>query len=281
MAYTSQYPPEHSATYVLATYIASYYSWDATNPSTPLTGTWDQANMWYHSGDNAWFHIDLGSGKIIRRIYYEPNHYSGSNTQYSCKDFTFYGSNSSSDFDDITYANMGTWTQLTIDASVFQQHDTGDNPDPNYILVTNTTSYRYYGFKISTSYAGGGANMGMRRIELQTEDGYNESPSPNVSDTSTLTDSITTLEPYSAVVLYEVTTLTDAITPEIFLPGQPTLNGLLVTHIAGVPVNAQQAGYVSIIDGVPVEAPPKDGKFYVCTFNDKLYWYSNGDWHHT
>lgn len=173
MTYTSQYPPVQSATYVNANFLddtGKYVPWNATDPAKSLTGDWDH-NMWYQLGNTDHrFHIDLGSGFIIRRIYYENNHLSGTNTQFAVKTFTFWGSNNVADFNDLTYADDGTWTQLPTSQPTFDQHVAADTPDPKFILITNVTTYRYYGFKIADGW--GGVNMGIRRIELQTEDGF-------------------------------------------------------------------------------------------------------------
>ena len=46
------------------------------------------------------------------------------------------------------------------------QHPSSNVVDPQYITVTNTTSYRYYAFKFADTW--GGNYMNVRRIELQT-----------------------------------------------------------------------------------------------------------------
>ena len=176
--YTSQYPPEQSATYVLATtkYSLNFWPYFATDPALSLIGAWD--NVSWLSGSSKTteqrFHIDLGSAKIIRRIYYENNHYSGGAAYVICgvQNFTFWGSNTGEGtFDDLVYANDEGWTQLTTSQSTFDVHVTANQADPKYITVTNSTAYRYYAFKFADNY--GHANyMGVRRIELQIEDGY-------------------------------------------------------------------------------------------------------------
>ena len=171
--YTSQYPPAHNDTYVKATttwptYFAPYY---ATDPSKSLTGSnwytiWAAAD---YSVVNQRFHIDLGAGKTIKRIYYENHHDSGLNTEGGVKNFTFWGSNEATAFANLTYATDTDWTQLTTSQSTFQKHVAADQADPQYITVTNTTAYRYYAFKFANNY-GNGRILGVRRIVLQTED---------------------------------------------------------------------------------------------------------------
>ncbi|GAI12824.1 unnamed protein product, partial [marine sediment metagenome] len=98
----SQYPPAQSDTYVKATTYtyADYAPWLATDPTKVLTGL-DEGNSWMAEIDvitNQRFHIDLGSAKIIRRIYYENYHCQGSYTIGGVKNFTFWGSNTAGDF---------------------------------------------------------------------------------------------------------------------------------------------------------------------------------------
>ena len=172
--YTSQYPPAHNDTYVKATTLYSgvaFYPHFTTDPSKPLTGTWNY-NSWVSQNavyTNQRFHIDLGAGKIIRRIYYENAHLSGTRTNAGAKNFTFWGSNEATAFAQLTYATDTDWTQLTTSQSTLDQHVAADQADPKYITVTNTTAYRYYAFKFADNY-GYTTYMSVRRIELQTED---------------------------------------------------------------------------------------------------------------
>ena len=167
----SQYPPAQSDTYVKSTtkLNTSYWAYYATDPAKSLTGGWE-INSWIASSGtttNQRFHIDLGSTKVVKRIYYENQHDSGTQTDTGVQNFTFWGSNTGAGtFDDLVYANDEGWTQLTISQSTFDQHTASDVADPKYITVTNTTAYRYYAFKFADNY--GDANyMGVRRIELQ------------------------------------------------------------------------------------------------------------------
>ena len=171
LTYTSQYPPAHNSTYVKATTHNGdpYWEYYATDPTKSLIGV---------GFDNSWmsqsmvnvrqrFHIDLGSMKVIRRIYYENFHFSGS-ASGGVKNFTLWGSNTAGSFSDLAYDNDGGWTELTVAQNTFDIHVSADQADPKFISVTNSTAYRYYGFKFADGH--GGAQMGVRRIELQTED---------------------------------------------------------------------------------------------------------------
>lgn len=178
-AYTSQYPTAQSATYVKSTTDsgASFLAHLATDPTKSLTGT-RAGTSWASDSDgvpdcstNQRFHIDLGSGKIIRRIYYENGHHFGLSSDQGGKNFTFWGSNSATAFAELIYATDTDWTQLTIDDSQLDQHAASDVVDPKYSVVTNTISYRYYALKIADNW--GGSNFqNIRRIVLQTEDGF-------------------------------------------------------------------------------------------------------------
>jgi hypothetical protein len=173
--YTLVYPPSQDATYVKSTtqYDVNYHPYFATNPAKSLTGSW-QSNSWVAQNavvTNQRFHIDLGEGKIVRRIYYENAHHIGGLTDAGVKNFTLWGSNIASAFAELTYGTDTNWTQLTTAQSTFDQHSASDAADPKYILVTNSTAYRYYAFKFADNY-GNASYMGARRISLMTEDGY-------------------------------------------------------------------------------------------------------------
>jgi len=174
--YTSQYPPEYTHDYVKAT---TYYNdggepYYATNPAVSLTGLWAH-KAWItpdSTKTNQRFHIDLGSAKVIRRIYYENAHSEGSVTTEGANNFTFWGGNTGAgSFDDLVYGNDDGWTELTVSQNTFDEHIGVDQADPKYITVTNSTAYRYYAIKIADNH-GGAWNIALRRIELQTEDGW-------------------------------------------------------------------------------------------------------------
>jgi len=116
--YTSQYPTAQSDDYVKSTtkYSTDFWAYYATDPNKSLTGAW-ASNSWISGNGehiNQRFHIDLGSAKLIRRIYYENNHNSGAYTDRAADDFTFWGSNTGvGTFDDLVYANDEGWTELT------------------------------------------------------------------------------------------------------------------------------------------------------------------------
>lgn len=172
--FTSQYPPAHNDTYVKATttFNSSYSPYYTTDPSKSLIGNQANNGWMTPSGTttNQRFHIDLGEAKIIKNIYYENYHnISPVESDRGVKDFTFWGSNEASAFAELTYGTDTDWTQLTTSASAFLEHANLDLPHPEFIGVTNTTAYRYYAFKFANNY-GDGSYMGVRRIELQTED---------------------------------------------------------------------------------------------------------------
>jgi hypothetical protein len=151
------------------TYYQPYYT---TDPTLRLTG--EASHQAWRSPigvyTNQRFHIDLGSAKIIKRIYYENYHTLSYNTVYGIKNFTFWGSNDPSSFADLVYGNDAGWTQIPTAVTLFDIHVSDDIADPKYILITNTTAYRYYAFKFADTYYSSGL-MGVRRIELQVRKG--------------------------------------------------------------------------------------------------------------
>jgi len=175
VTYTSQYPPAHNDTYVKATtkFDTNTWAYFATNPALSLTGTYIGTTWASVTGTNTnqRFHIDLGTAKIIRRIYYENFHSNGGTTIQGAKTFIFQGSNiEAGTFDDLVYANDGGWNNLATGQGTLDEHIAADQADPKYILVTNVNNYRYYAFKFADAW--GGTVMGLRHIVLMTEDWY-------------------------------------------------------------------------------------------------------------
>jgi hypothetical protein len=171
VAYTSQYPSPNDATTVKATSsFVNSQPYLTTDPSKPLNGTWYPNVQWITgSGQvtNQRFHIDLGAATIINRIYYENAHVSGGTLENGCKNFTLWGSNEDSAFNELTYGTDTNWTQITdIDVTQFAQHSAVNGSDPKYINIAEPKTYRYWAFKIADGW-GATANIGIRRIELQ------------------------------------------------------------------------------------------------------------------
>jgi len=167
--YTSQYPPAQSDTYVKATskLSTSFWAYFATDPTKSLTGLSSENSWLWWETTNQRFHVDLGSAKTIRRIYYENFHNSGGQTTRGVENFTFWGSNTAASFAELTYATDTNWTQITTSQSTFDEHSETDVADPKYITCTNSVAYRYYSFKFADNYGDVGY-IGIRRIELQT-----------------------------------------------------------------------------------------------------------------
>jgi len=167
--YVSQNPPAYTSTYIKATsetvqYEAPYVA----NPSTSLIGAANW-NAWVSVGAtaNQRLHINLHIAQVITKVYYENLHQDGSLTDAGVQNFTLWGSNTQSDFDDLVYNNDGTWVQLTTDVSVMTRHVDANQADPKYIYVTNTVAYKYYAFKCAANY-GSGMAIGLRRVGLQS-----------------------------------------------------------------------------------------------------------------
>jgi hypothetical protein len=169
-AWVSRYPPSQNSTYVKATSTYGfYYPYSATDPTKSLVGagsgnSWASANGTF---SNQRFHIDIGGyGEIIERIYYENFHISGGSLTLGVKGFILQGSNSNTDFQDLVYADAGTWQDLTTVPTAMVKHVALDQADPHYVDVINTTVFRFYALKCVDNY-GATSNLGFRRVELQ------------------------------------------------------------------------------------------------------------------
>jgi len=181
MAYISEYPPAHNDTYVKSTSnYTTYYPYLSTNPAASLTGgiggSWLTANV-----TSQRFHIDLGSSKVITRVYYENAHDSGSSTDAGIKEFTFWGTDNAAAFAELTYATDTNWTQLSMGAAQFDIHISADQADPKYITASNITAYRYYAFKIVNNW-GNASQLSVRRITLQSGGAQAGNQVVNLSD---------------------------------------------------------------------------------------------------
>jgi hypothetical protein len=150
----------------------SYNAWITPTYPNSITGYSENPhiNPPYTIG-NQKFIIDLGSEYIIRRIYYENGHSLGleDSTNTGAKTTIFYGSNDSKAILDIDYVSTNGLVSLW--SGVLEKHSSVDASDPKYISVNSTVPYRYYVFRIADNY-GSDQMMCIRRIELQTEDGY-------------------------------------------------------------------------------------------------------------
>jgi len=161
------YPPEISADYVKSTTaysVAGFEPYKAADPDGIVNGQSIVGAWFTNATGNQRFHIDLGSAKTITGIKYENYHTRGAETDVGAKAFTFWGSNDSDDFDDLTYGNDGTWTQIG-GSLQFDEHSSENAADPKTIAVSNSTAYRYYAIKISTNW-GDGTYIGMRQVLL-------------------------------------------------------------------------------------------------------------------
>lgn len=175
--YTVVPPPEIAdfkfvnATSTLA---GGYVITNTFNNATSLTGAANSGNIWIalNTGKQRVV-VDFGTPVIIRNVSYVNYHSSGASTTRGAKNFTLQGSNT---YDLSTvippvYANMTDWTNLTTETDYFKQHVASDVADKQSFLVDNTEAYRYYSFMIHNNW-GDASYVGMRRIELMTEDGY-------------------------------------------------------------------------------------------------------------
>jgi len=167
VTYIPSYPVAYTSDYIKATTeYTTFYTYYATNPALPLTGSTTNTTWLSNSQINQRFHIDLGSAQPMNRIYYENYHATGGGTIAGCRHFTIWGSNDASAFSALTYTADTNWTELTASVNEFDIHVSSDVADPKYISVTNLNTYRYYAFKFSDNW-GHSSKMGLRHIELQ------------------------------------------------------------------------------------------------------------------
>jgi hypothetical protein len=171
VSYPADFPSAFSDDYVKATskYDTNYWPYYAANDYLSIVNSITGAS-WVSgscSGTNQRFHIDLGAGKVIKRIYYENLQHNGSTwITAGAKTFTFWGSNEASAFAELTYGTDTNWTQLTTSQGTFDEHDASNNQNFKNIDVTNSTSYRYYAIKISDNW-GDPNYIGLRRVILK------------------------------------------------------------------------------------------------------------------
>lgn len=149
-------------------YSVNYVPWYAVDPSEPLIGT-SLSNSWTADvttgNTNQKFNIDYGTPKIATRMLLEGGHSDGGSTTYSIKDFSIYGTNSITEFNNITYADI---TDLTL-LGTFQarQHVAVNISDPQYFYFDNDVAYRYYVLRIANSWGG---IIAARRISFLASD---------------------------------------------------------------------------------------------------------------
>ena len=170
-SYVSQYPPANNGTYVNAsdteTSPSVHFPWYATDASLSLTGSHHNTSWMAHASNLQRFSVDLGAAHLINRIYYENMHDSGTGTNVGIKNFTFWGSNSSESFSELSYDNDTGWVQITTNDNQLKEHVEADTADPQYINLTSTVLYRYYSLKGVNNW-GTPTGLGFRRIELQS-----------------------------------------------------------------------------------------------------------------
>jgi len=182
MAYTSQYPTQDTD-HVKATVTNNEYDWQpyyATNPLKSVTASWISSNCWEINSDRGQnlpirFSIDLGASFIIRQMKYVNGH-AGDASYWAINSglnaVVIQGSNSADAFADLDPTHDTDWTQIWSGNLVKHAEE---EPDYKYLdLTSNTVSYQYFSLKVASNF-GSSVQTCIRRIELQTEDGYGES----------------------------------------------------------------------------------------------------------
>jgi hypothetical protein len=170
------YPPVQNGTYVQATTTyanARYMPYFCTDPTKPDLTTAQIDISWLTAVNvyaNQRFHIDLGDAKVVTNVRYVNGHNGNldATIETGVENFTFWGSNSSASFAELTYGTDTGWTQLpAVDAITGLTKLTKFDGSEEFLNVTNTTPYRYYAFKFVNCWGGVQAYMSVRRLELR------------------------------------------------------------------------------------------------------------------
>ncbi len=170
MTYESHYPSVFDGTTCKA---SSAYdnAWDVYDPALSLVGGWT-TNDWMNGvgeGNDYPYklNVDLGSAKIVRRLYYENLHNSGGLTSAGANAVRIYGTNSAAAFASTIVTDTNNLTLLHSFSMV--EHVASNVPDPQYELITNDVAYRYYILFLDSGHSTD-AYVGIRRLEYQVED---------------------------------------------------------------------------------------------------------------
>jgi hypothetical protein len=193
--YGLNYPLYQTADFVKATseYDATYHPHYGTDPLLSLIGN-ASGNAWGAAAStNQRVNIDLGSSKIINRIYYENYHAVGMVSDAGARHFILQGSNDPAAFAETAYAIDTGWTTIQTGLEM-AQHVALDQADPKYIDISNGTGYRYFSLKIANSWGNPAAFMGFRRLVLQTQIAPSETGVTIVSEREGTTQSWESIE---------------------------------------------------------------------------------------
>lgn len=184
--YTSRYPTLDEAHIgVTSQHSSAYNVCNAFDPSKSTNG--NAYNNSWKSIALAHFYqrinVDLSAPYIIRRVEYINYHDYGEDYNCGARDIKVYASNSNVMF--LQYGNYEGLTELTLDIYEMAMHVNSNTEDVHYILLDNDVLYQFYVIEIVTNWKGN-SGTGIRRIKLQTEDGYE--PISSSSSSSSIDD---------------------------------------------------------------------------------------------
>lgn len=168
--FVSVYPKVYDANTVKATsyFDSRYYPWFGANPNIATTGSITNQSWLASNGNhtNQKWNIDLGREIIVKRLYLENLHHDGSSYyDNGMKDFSVYGTNSFSAFNNTTYGDI---TDLTLLGSfTCRRHKLLNREDPQYFYLDNDSAFRYYILRIDNDFGGPSEAVGFRQIEFQ------------------------------------------------------------------------------------------------------------------
>ena len=132
---------------------SEYYSpLYAVDVNKQLEGS-DKFNQWksaYDSPTNQCFNVDLSKSLVLTDITLINGHDFGLDTDVGIKNFVIQGSNSSTAFANVTYADDTGWSTIS-NNHVASQYVEAD-PYQTYETNTTSTAYRYYRLKIADSH---------------------------------------------------------------------------------------------------------------------------------
>ena len=145
---------------------AGYEGWRATNPLFSVQGTSGSATWLASSTTNQKLNVDLGRAEACSRIRIENWHHFGAITDRGIRNFTVYGTNEATAFNNTTYADTNDLTELGVYEA--REHSADSLSEPEYFYFENETAYRYYILRIADNW-GHGLQLGVRRVEFQKD----------------------------------------------------------------------------------------------------------------
>jgi hypothetical protein len=147
---------------------ANLQPYHAVNPEKSVLGD-ENYNAWGAGAAGPQkFNIDYELPKIATRMLLENFHSTSYTTTAGIKNFSIYGTNSVTAFNNTTYEDTADLVLL----GTFQarQHIAVNASDPQYFYFDNIIAYRYYILRIVDNWGGGGGYPSLRRVSFLASD---------------------------------------------------------------------------------------------------------------